>query len=431
MRHALRLPSLSRLLTVLVVAVVVTALIPAAPASAKTVKIDKRLFGLHDGDPRDPSWPAVSPGSIRLWDSGVSWAELEPSQGAVDWSRLDAIVAAANARGAEVTLVLGQTPAWADDPALDGVGPQYMPRMDAWKNHVAAVASRYKGRIKAYQVWNEANIVNYWAQNRHNTPFGMARLTDAAYGTIKSIDPSALVVGPAFATRLSWQRTYLRTFFGSRVSGVPVWKRMDAISLNLYPTADGTPESSLKLLKAARASMALRGVPASKPIWNSEINYGLATGGSGASTGIPASKQASYVVRTYLLNAAQKVKRVHWYMWDRPEIGSTKMVAADRTTPTLAGRAFGLVQGWMLGGKLVGPTRSSLPCTKDKAGTYTCVIKYRGGVKRVYWNPNKRVKIRTAKSATFTVNIYGKQTKVRGGSTKKVNYQPIMVRSKF
>ena len=69
--------------------------------------------------------------------------------------------------------------------------------------------------------------------------------------------------------------------------------------------------------------------------------------------------------------------------------------------------------------------------TKDKAGTYTCVIKYRGGVKRVYWNPNKRVKIRTAKSATFAVNIYGKQTKVRGGSTKKVNYQPIMVRSKF
>ena len=93
-----------------------------------------------------------------------------------------------------------------NDPALDGVGPQYMPRMDAWKNHVAAVASRYKGRIKAYQVWNEANIVNYWAQNRHNTPFAMARLTDAAYGTIKSIDPSALVVGPAFATRLSWQQ---------------------------------------------------------------------------------------------------------------------------------------------------------------------------------------------------------------------------------
>ena len=113
------------------------------------------------------------------------------------------------------------------------------------------------------------------------------------------------------------------------------------------------------------------------------------------------------MARTYLLNAAQNVKRVHWYMWDRPEIGSTKMVAADRTTPTLAGRAFGLVQGWMLGGKLVGPTRSSLPCAKDKAGTYTCVIKYRGGVKRVYWNPNKRVKIRTAKSATFAVNTTG------------------------
>jgi hypothetical protein len=404
---------------------------PATPASAKTVKIDRRLFGLHDSNPTADSWPAVSPGSIRLWDSDTTWANIEPQQGAFDWAKLDAIVAAANAKGAEVTLVLGQTPAWADDPNSLGAGPQYMPRLDAWNNYVATVASRYKGRIKAYQVWNEANIVNYWAQNSQNTPAKMAQLTNTAYGVIKSIDPGALVVGPAFATRLSWQRTYLGTFYAQRIGGVPIWKRMDAMSLNLYPLDTGMPETSLKLLKQARKALALRGVPLTKPVWNSEVNYGLATGGSGSSSVISQQRQAAYVLRTYLLNAAQKVKRVHWYMWDMPAIGNTKMVAADGYTPTLAGKAFGLAQSWMLGGTMVGPTKSSLPCAKDRNGTYTCVIKYAKGVKRVYWNPTKRVKVTTAKSATFMVGVYGKRTAIKGGSKKYVDYRPLMVRSKY
>lgn len=411
-------------------AVLATALLPASPAAAANVRVDRRLFGLHDSNAVDGSWPAISPGSIRLWDSGVQWLDLEPQENVYDWTKLDRIVNEAARHGTEVTLVLGQTPGWADDPALLGSGPQYMPRLDAWTSYVTNVVTRYKGRIGAYQVWNEANIVNYWAQNAHNTPARMAQLTSSAYGIIKSIDSSALVVGPAFATRLSWQRTYLRTFYNQRVGGVPIWKKMDAISLNLYPLSTGTPESSMKLLSAVRVDLALLGVPRSKPIWNSEINYGLATGGSGSSSGISQVKQASYVIRTYLLNAAQGVRRVHWYMWDRPSIGNTKMVSSDGSTPTLAGKAFGIAGGWMRGGTLLSATRSTQPCARDRVGTYVCVIRYSGGFKRVYWNPSKTVKVRTAKSATFTVGIYGVRKAIKGGVLLKVGSQPIMVRSK-
>lgn len=425
-----RTPSVVSLVAALVTTVLATALLPAAPAAAANVKVDRRLFGLHDSNATDGSWPAVSPGSIRLWDSGVTWADLQPSEGVFDWSKLDAVVDQANARGTEVTLVLGQTPAWADDPALLGSGPQYMPRLGAWNNYVASVVARYKGRIGAYQVWNEANIVNYWAQNRDNTPARMAALTSSAYGIVKGIDPAALLVGPAFATRLSWQRTYLRTFYNQRVGGVPIWKRMDAISLNLYPLDGGAPETSLRLLAAARNDLRLLGVASSKPIWNSEINYGLATGGSGTSRGLSAEKQAAFVLRTYLLNAAAGVARVHWYMWDRPAIGNTKMVTADGFTPTLAGRAFGLAGSWLRGGTLVATSKAARPCAKDRRGTYTCVVRYSGGVKRVYWNPSKTVRVATAKNATFSVGIYGVRKPIKGGAVIKVNDKPVMVRSK-
>jgi hypothetical protein len=432
-RHALR-----PVLAAVVAAAMAVALTPASPAAAASVTVDKRLFGIHDTDPG--SWPLLSAGSLRLWDARVTWADLEPARGQWDWSRLDAIVTAAQQRGVEVTLVLGQTPDWADDPG--SIGPQpgesaraYMPRLDYWNEYVSAVVNRYrswngKRGIAAYQVWNEANIVNYWAQNSQNTPQKMAQLTDAAYGVVKSLDRGALVVGPAFATRLSWQRTYLQTFYRARINGLPVWQRMDAISLNLYPIASGSPETSMKMLAAARASLSLAQVSTAKPIWNTEINYGLATGGSGASSAISSEKQAAYVLRTFLLNAANGVKRVDWYVWDRPGIGNTKLSFASTGTPTLAGKAFNLAQAWMLGGTLVGSSRTAKPCAKDSHGTYTCVIAYPGGVRRVYWNPTKLVKVTTVKSAKYKVGVYGKRTTIKGGSRQKVDYRPLMVRSK-
>ena len=80
-------------------------------------------------------------------------------------------------------------------------------------------------------------------------------------------------------------------------------------------------------------------------------------------------------------------------------------------------------EGW-------GATRSALPCAKDRRGTYTCVIKYSGGFKRVYWNPNKRVRITTVKSATQLVRGDGTTSRIKGGSKQYVGFLPVMVRSR-
>jgi hypothetical protein len=57
-------------------------------------------------------------------------------------------------------------------------------------------------------------------------------------------------------------------------------------------------------------------------------------------------------------------------------------------------------------------------------------VKYGQGVRRIYWNPTKSVKVRLAKSASFTQTVYGVRTSAKGGSVKTVDYRPLMVRSK-
>ncbi|MGH8939094.1 MAG: GH39 family glycosyl hydrolase, partial [Actinomycetes bacterium] len=336
--------------------------------------------------------------------------------------------------------VLGMT------PSFYASSPTAMPTdLGAWYRYVTAVVQRYrswngKRGIAAYQVWNEANVTNFWT----GTTLDMAKLTQATRNAVKAQDKGAIVVGPAFAARIGEQIRGITRFAFARVDGVPAWKFADVLSLNLYPldrygTRVGTPEKSMELLAQARKLLGFGGVPASMPIWNTEVNYGMRTGSYGGTKASPiaAERQAAYVIRTYLLNASRKVKRVHWYSWNMGylpsggTLGNTLLTSPSDGAPTLAGKAFALVRGWMLGGTLVGASRSALPCAQDRKGTFTCVIKYSRGVKRVYWNPTKRVKVRTVKSATFMVGVYGKRKAIRGGSAKYVDYRPVMVRSKF
>ena len=391
-------------------------LLPAGPAAAATPRIPGSFFGMHDGDA--VSFPAAPVGAVRLWDSGVSWREIETAPGRVDLTPGDAQVNAARAHRASVLQVRGQTPRFHSTKSGKrgsyGLGAASMPTETSWKNYVFAVVKHFKGRGVDYQVWNEANVAGYW----QGTPKQMATLTRLASTVVNRNDASAKVVSPAMATRLSSQRLWLRTFYAQKTGGKKVSAYVDVVSLNLYPLASQKPEASMTLLAATRTMLRAAGVR--KPIWNTEINYGLLGGGTAKT--VAADTQAAYVGRTFLLNAASDVKRVYWYSWDLQRLANTRLTFADGVTLTRAGTAYNVVRGWLLGSRVSG-------CPRDKAGTYICTMTYSGGVKRVYWNPSRKTSVRTVKSARAAVNLLGSERVLRGGERIAVTKSPVMVRS--
>jgi len=80
---------------------------------AKAIKVTNsnlnRLFGVHIPEIALGEWPNIPVGSVRLWDSGTSWREVQPVQDQFDFTKLDAAVAAANARNTPVLYVFGPT----------------------------------------------------------------------------------------------------------------------------------------------------------------------------------------------------------------------------------------------------------------------------------------------------------------------------------
>jgi hypothetical protein len=392
-------------------------LLPAAPASATaSQRVAGTFFGMHDGDPT--TWPSATIGEIRLWDSGVNWRQIETSNGVFNFTHLDAEVAAARAHGARVLLVLGQTPRFhSTKPGKRGsygLGAASMPTQTAWTNYVFKVVNRYKGRGVDYQVWNEANVAGYW----NGTAAQMAKLTQITSRIVNNNDSRAKVVSPAMATRLTSQRAFLRTFYAQHVGGKKVSAYVDAVALNLYPLANGSPEESMTLLAASRTMLRAAGV--NKPIWNTEINYGLLGGGSARN--IARAKEQAYVARTLVLNAENNVKRMFWYAWDLQSLANTQLTLTNGTSLAPAGKAYEVVRGWLLGTRTKG-------CARDGKGTYTCTLAFSGGVKRIYWNPSRKVTVRAVKSARASVGVYGVQKPLSGGEQIGVGQAPVLIRS--
>jgi hypothetical protein len=397
---------------------------PAHAARARGIAVPRAFFGMHDTDPT--TWPQVPIGSLRLWDSGVAWNQIQRVPGdcaaVCDWTRLDAQVAAANAHGAEVTIVLGQTPSFyktgRDRSGYLGKNAPQMPQLAAWRSYVRAVATRYAGRVAALQVWNEANVVGFWT----GSVAQMASLTFAARGQVTAVNQArhthTKLLSPAWVARSNSGpfSAYWRT---AKVGGKRMGSLVDAVSLSLYPPATGKPEDAMSLLTKARRTLAAAKVR--KPIWNTEVNYGLSAGGVGTRPrAISAARQASYVVRTYLLNASAHVQRVFWYSWDVSAIANTQL--SQNGVATAAGKAVGVTESWVAGARLQG-------CARARTGTYTCTLSAGKSVRRVYWNPTRTATVKVAKSATSRTTLYGVTARQKGGSALKVDYRPVLVRS--
>ncbi|MFN8451147.1 MAG: LysM peptidoglycan-binding domain-containing protein [Anaerolineae bacterium] len=127
----------------------------------------------------------------------VSWRSVEASAGNLDFARLDAIVDALQAVGLNILLTVSDAPDWARSSTLENGPPDDFRTFDAF---VGSLATRYAGRVSAYEIWNEPNLRREWNNPLH--PLGAdnyAALLRGAYVAIKAVDPGATVVSAGLA----------------------------------------------------------------------------------------------------------------------------------------------------------------------------------------------------------------------------------------
>jgi len=127
----------------------------------------------------------------------IAWRDVEGIlRDHFDWVRPDHIAERAEAHNLDLLVRIDflPLPEWIEpptDPSMP-VGP------DDLAHFCGALAERYRGRVRAYQVWNEPNLAREWNGQAPN-PVGYVRLLRACYVAIKEADPNALVVSAGLA----------------------------------------------------------------------------------------------------------------------------------------------------------------------------------------------------------------------------------------
>jgi hypothetical protein len=396
-----------------------------AAVARRPMLVRPLLFGMHVSDAA--AWPTVPVGSVRLWDTRTTWRDLETAPGTYDFSRLDGYVAQACAHGARVTLVLGQTPDFhvaaraplPTQPEFMGEGATRAPDLRAWRSYVRTVARRYAGRIEALQVWNEGNVPGFWS----GTPRGLARLTLVARSVVDAVNRERTtrlkLIAPSFVARAN--TLPMDRYWQQRVAGRSTSSLVDAVALSLYPVTDGGPEAGVARLAFLRRTI-LDHRRVRKPVWTTVVNYGLVQGGArDPVVELAPARQAAYVVRTYLLQAAAGVRRAYWYGWSQR--GNVSTVLSVAGEPTAAGRAYERVQRWMLGSRL---RECRTVDSGYRRGLVVCALRDHLGTKRVFWHPTRRLRISLGDAARVTVDLQGLRGVAAGSAL--VDFRPLLVR---
>ena len=190
-------------------------------------KLDRGVF-----DP-EKAYDKVCDCGVKRVRIQSGWQRTEREKGIYDFTWLDDIVDNFCSRGIEpwICLCYGNdlyTKAAETVYGAVGVPPIFTDEeKEAWLNYSKAVAKRYKGKVRYFEIWNEPDGVWCWKHGVNAVELG--EFTVATAKAIKEVRPDAKTVGGVICGRtLDFLNTALKTGMGEYI---------DYISFHEY-TAD-------------------------------------------------------------------------------------------------------------------------------------------------------------------------------------------------
>jgi len=384
-------------------------------------QVQQSFFGMDvEGSSNAPTVPI---GSVRLWDSGVTWNAIEHTAGNYTFTTLDAFLSLAYAAGADVEINLAGTPNFyssnasdtncasnfannaptsngACDPPSDiGSGDTH------WKNFVTALVNHSlassTAHIKAYVIWNEPNQdathapSEYWGGTNAN----LVTLTSDAAAIIHSLDPNALVGSPDYTDDGRYLNDCPSTGIGNFLAAGGTG--FDFVAMHYYPhffqgsvSGDYGADPEVQMLCFPQLAAVLSTYNVTKPVWITEGDWG---GGTTYYYGAkPAPLQeAALLVKWHLLLMSQGVQRAYWYTWDAGITGSTCTIdwggLIDNAGICQQGTTYQWLQSYLVGAKPANPF-----CSNGGDDTWSCLFTAANGhTAQFLWNINAATKILT------------------------------------
>lgn len=222
------------------------------------------------------------------------WAEIEPLRKGEyldpqtkeeTWAKYDRIVEACERYGLEIVARLDRPPDWA---RADNTYKQAPPDdFNDYGDFVYTFVSRYKGRIRYIQIWNEPNIFPEWG-NKPVDPVAYTELLKIAYRRAKEADPNIVVLSAPLAPTLGephpepgkWRSmsdlAFLEAMYQAGAADYFDIFSTNAFGMDQPPTAPPSPDAlNFQRVLLQRRIMERYG-DGKKPVWFNEYGWNAA-----------------------------------------------------------------------------------------------------------------------------------------------------------
>jgi len=191
------------------------------------------------------------------------------------WDKFDEMVKLAESAGAKIIARLDRPPGWARS---DKNRPESPPeRYEDFGDYVAAVATRYKGKLNHFQLWNEPNLGEEWTGKAD--PADYVRLLKIGYEKIKEANPEAVVLSAPLAINLEQGPLHLNELdFLDQMYGAGAKPYFDVMSANAYgmdrPPSDPPNKNTLNFRRVELLHQVMeKNGDGAKAVWFNEYAW--------------------------------------------------------------------------------------------------------------------------------------------------------------
>jgi hypothetical protein len=291
---------------------------PQAPNSGFIYGYNAILYGDYSGwQNRGRVFQLTKESGFGWIRQQVRWMDLHDRSGAIYWDELDRIVSDADRNGVKLLISVVAAPSWATADGRNGMPDRA--HIPDFAYFMGEMAKHYKGRIGAYEIWNEQNLAHENAGRVASATHYMDMLV-AAYEAIKANDPAALVIsGAPSSTETNSPTIALSdlTFLRQMFSDPRFRSHADAVGVHpggasnppdtLWPDKPGpgpnfvtSREFYFRRVEDVRAIMVQNGL-SDRQIWITEFGWATRNNTPGYEFGnsITYEEQAEYIVRAF------------------------------------------------------------------------------------------------------------------------------------
>jgi polysaccharide biosynthesis protein PslG len=247
----------------------------------------------------------------------VRWMDLHDRSGAIYWGELDHIVDDVHNAGMNILLSIVAAPSWATPDGRNGLPARE--HFGDFNYFVGQMAARYRGKVQAYEIWNEENLAVENGGRVANADLYMDMLV-GAYDAIKASDAMAIVVsGPPSSTETNRSDIAISdTTFYRQMFADPRF-RTHADAIGVHPGGQSNPPDAMwpdnpgpgpgwvtsrefyfRRVEDVRAAMLDYGL-GDRQVWITEFGWATRnnTPGYGYGNNISYAEQAKWIVRAF------------------------------------------------------------------------------------------------------------------------------------